>query len=212
MGRWNCSLIKADFIKILEFDKRPFRASFVASVIFDDLDRCKHDSAALVNYFKKFKTKISFLNNDKILTVGGEFCETGQMHIIVFGDYDNYKYEDGDWHMFKFRLVQTLMHELIHWSQYDVRGHGESTMLKYNSKHDEAAYYSSVDEVKAYAHCALMEIYREYPNEPIKTTLEHYCGETYEFISQKVFLDTDELILKRYKKEILRWAKLYKIK
>lgn len=177
--------------------------------VFFDLDEHKNNSSSLAKHLKRFKINISYIGNTDI-TVGGEFDEIGYIYINIFGDFDNFEFTDDAWVMFKFRLIQCIMHELIHWHQFDTRGHGDCKVLKFVSEHPDAKYYSSVDEISAYSHCIVLELRREYPEMSINESLAAYGGETYDYIFNTIFMNNyDNLALKRYEREIKRWEKVY---
>jgi len=204
------SQITADFTKLIPFVSRPFRSGFVPSRITRELDIYKNDLDALTKYLKKYKVIIERHPLENAVTVGGEFCESGRIYLRLFGDYVNYVFTDEEWAMFKFRLVQVLMHELIHWSQYSIRGHGESKICRYVSTHHEASYYSLHDEIEAFAHCMFLEMKRNFPDESIKEVMTHYVGETYEHAIEVVFENNPEnKAVNKYRREILKWEKLY---
>ena len=197
-----------DFITLLQFQKRPFKALFVPNTVFFRLDEHKNNLKSLKIYLREFKIKIFTVPFD-VITVGGEFCETGKVLINLFGDYDGYIFTDDEWFMFKFRLVQVIQHELIHWSQYSMRGHGECRVLKYTSKHPYAAYFSSVDEIGAYSHCVYLELYRECCT--FDENIDFRRSETCAMIIDEVFgNDMSNDALRRYYKDILRWVHHYK--
>ena len=200
-----------DFIKILGFTERPFRAKFIPKKIYRDVDAYKNNVDGLFKYLRKYKIVRELSPLDESITVGGEFDEEGQMVIRLFGDFNSYQFTDGEWAMFKFRLLQCMMHELIHWHQFYARGHSECKVYEYVSEHEDAPYYSSSDEVSAFAHCIFLELKREYPQLPISESIESYGGETYNAIFKDTFdHNFDNKALKRYVNEILRWEKKYK--
>lgn len=199
-----------DFISFLGFKERPFRAKFCPNAVFVSLDRCKNDARKLRNLLKKFKIRVIHEDCSEV-TVGGGFGEDDGITLHIFGDYDGTEFTDEEWFMFKFRLVQTTMHELIHWRQFDSRGHDRSRVLNYVSKHKDAPYYSTLDEVHAFSHCMYLEMRREYPELSMTQIISEYGGETYDHIFNVVFENNEENeALNRYKKEILRWEKIYK--
>lgn len=199
-----------DFISLIKFKVRPFKAKFIPNKIFSDLDSRKNDLYALRMYLRKFCIRIVNIPYDE-LTIGGEFDEEEFILLRIHGDYENIKFNDEEWFNFKFRLVQVLMHELIHWKQYINRGHGDCKTHNFISKHSQAEYYSSHDEIEAFAHCIYLELQREYPGISVLNTIENYGGETYDFIFNTVFKkDFNNKALKQYVKEILKWEKIYK--
>jgi hypothetical protein len=56
------SSLTFDFVDMLNFEERPFRAKFVPAKVWDDLDAYKNDSEVLKNYFKKWRTRVVFLD------------------------------------------------------------------------------------------------------------------------------------------------------
>lgn len=201
----------ADFVSLLKFKTRPFKAKFIPNKIFRDLDSRKNDYWALRMYFRKFRARLEIVQYEDI-TIGGEFDDVNEYVVLrIFGDYDNHAFDESEWFMFKFRLIQVMMHELIHWRQCDRRGHDRCKMHDYISKHPKAEYYSSADEVESFAHCIYLEIRREYPEIPISEAIETYGGETHDFIFNDVFEnDFKNIALSKYVSEILRWDKRYK--
>lgn len=194
----------------MKFTKRPFRTKFLPNAVFLALDAHRYNVETLKAYLNRFKITVEIIENG-IIAVAGEFCESGRIYLTIFSDYSKVVLSDDDWYMFKFRLIQTITHELIHWRQFEKRGHGESRVLKYVSKHDQAAYYSSVDEIVAYSHCILLEIHRDFPEMLVVNVIDEYYSETSEHIFDEIFdNNVENLALIRYKKEILRWEKTYK--
>jgi len=124
-------LEKADFdwMEMLNFYERPFRAKLNPSKLWRDLDEYENDSVGLSNYFKKWRTKIEWKvppNKPlwhKYVAVGGEYApEERQCCIQIYTtNFDNHKFDTVTWNKFKYRVIQTLMHEMIHFMQYDRR-------------------------------------------------------------------------------------------
>lgn len=163
--------INYDWIGFLNFNERPFRAKFVPKKVYSDLDRYKNNSRGLVNYFKKWRTKVEFVKplskkRSDFVAVGGEYdFYTDQCVMIVCSDkFDQHKFTDQSWDRFKQMIIQTLMHELIHFMQYQRRdGNFSSYYLKYKKSEnkktlEDQEYLSCFDEIQAYAHDCYVEI------------------------------------------------------
>ena len=114
-----------DFIEFLGFLERPFRAKFIPSKVWDDLDQYKNDATGLRNYFKKWRFRIEFHKEKKPckrISIGGgyytemEYCE---LDIWTSPDttYDKFKFTDTTWNRFKYRVIQVMMHEFVHFRQ-----------------------------------------------------------------------------------------------
>lgn len=171
-----------DWMDMLNFLERPFRAKFVPAKVWDDLDKYKNDSVGLVNYSKKWRTKIEWLedtSNKKLwkeyLAIGGEYdAEARQCILQIYtNDFNRFKFTSDSWDKFKFKFIQVLMHELIHFMQYDRRNDEWSQyVVPYkkvgNYKKDaERRYLSEFDEIQAYANCVLLDFKVNKPNIPI---------------------------------------------
>lgn len=216
---------KYDWMDMLNFHERPFRASFVPAKVWKDLDKYRNDSKGLSNYFRKWRTKIEWRKNPKespYVWVGGEYDpETRQCQLNIYTkNYDKFKFTDSTWDRFKFKLIQTEMHELIHFMQYDRRYDEYSGyILPYRKvghakKNEEREYLSHFDEIQAYAHCVLLEFKCFKPNIPIETLISrakhrrdsrclHYILRTFNFDYKR-----NEAIPKLMS-HILKWDRKY---
>lgn len=174
--------LKLDFIDLLPFYERPFRAKFIPSKIWDDLDLYKNDSIGLSNYCKKWRTKVQFRKRgrsklyDKVVAIGGEYdCIDRQMYLQIYElDFDKFKFTENTWNRFKFKFLQVMMHELIHFMQYD-RRYDEPTnyILPYRTVgkraiDNERRYLSDFDEIQAYAHCVYLELKCFHPKRSVQ--------------------------------------------
>lgn len=161
-----------DWMEMLNWRERPFRATFVPSKVWKDLDNYRNDGKGLSNYFKKWRTKIEFRPEkskakiyDVKIACGGEYDpQTRQCAIHIYTDhYDTFKFTENSWIKFKFRLMQIVMHELIHFMQFDRRNDEWSGYVLPFKKHkraknnEERKYLSEFDEIQAYAHCILLD-------------------------------------------------------
>lgn len=175
-----------DWLDMLNFYERPFRAKFVPAKVWVDLDRYRNDSVGLSNYFKKWRTKIVwFKEKSKAdffkshIAVGGEYDpESRQCIIQIHTDYyDTFAFTESSWKRFKFKLIQVEMHELIHFMQYDRRSDEWSNYVVpfkrvgHVKKDAERRYLSEFDEIQAYAHCIFLDYKSNKPNIPISTLL-----------------------------------------
>lgn len=178
--------LNIDFIDFLPFSERPFRAKFNPSKIWVDLDQYRNDSKGLSNYFKKWRTKIEF-RTEKLrskcyqttVAMGGEYDpQERQCAIHIYTDYfDKFVFTDTTWARFKFRLIQIMMHELVHFMQFDRRcDEWSGYVLPYKKvkqlkKNEERKYLSEFDEIQAYAHCIYLDFKRNRPTVPVTQLL-----------------------------------------
>jgi hypothetical protein len=191
-------LEKSDFnwMELLNFYEPPFRAKLIPSKVWRDLDEYINDSEGLSNYFKKWKTRLEFREPitkkpTKYVYVGGEYSpEDRQCTILIHStDFNTHQFSDKTWSKFKYRLIQTLMHELIHFMQYDRRYDEYSNYILphkkigHSLKDAERKYLSEFDEIQAYAHCVYLDIKTNHPNTDIAkffsmTKLKERCPST----------------------------------
>jgi len=178
-----------DWLDLLNFYERPFRAKLIPSKVWKDLDRYRNDSVGLANYCKKWRTKVEFRKEKSKakfylshIAIGGEYDpEDRQCIVQIYTDYfDKFKFTDATWDTFKFKFLQVLMHEMIHFMQYDRR------MDKYSNyvvpfkrvghalKDAERRYLSEFDEIQAYAHCIFLDYKVLKPNIPVDTLLSRF--------------------------------------
>jgi len=196
-----------DWLELLNFSTRPFRAKFIPSKIWRDLDRYRNDSVGLSNYVKKWRTKIEWQPQkskakvyDTYLALGGEYSPEDRQCIIqiLTQDFKNFKFSEESWDKFKFRFIQTLMHEMIHFMQYDRRDDQWSNYVVpykrvgHKKKDEERRYLSEFDEIQAYAHCIYLDFKMYRPNVPIEVLLSrckkkidsrtlHYVLKTFDY-------------------------------
>lgn len=175
-----------DWMELLNFYERPFRAKLIPAKVWRDLDNYRNDSKGLSNYFKKWKTRINFRDKptkakmyDKYVAVGGEYSPDERqidLHIYTL-KFDRFPFEDKTWNQFKYKLIQTLMHELIHFMQYDRRADQWSNYvlphkkIGHAKKDAERRYLSEFDEIQAYAHCVFLDFKTRRPRMEIEHLL-----------------------------------------
>ena len=175
-----------NWMEMLNFYEQPFRAKLIPAKVWKDLDRYRNDSVGLTNYVRKWRTKINWVtvipkkkSYETNVYVGGEYDPNDRQCILIIyaKDFDNFPFTDEKWVRFKFRLIQTLMHEIIHFMQYDRRDDIWSTyVVPYKKvgiakKDAERRYLSEYDEIQAYAHCVYLDYKMRKPNVPIETLL-----------------------------------------
>ena len=180
-----------NWMEILNFHERPFRAKFIPAKIWRDLDRYRNDGKGLSNYFRKWRTRIEFRpepSNAKMyevyLATGGEYDpNTRQCTIHIYSsNYNKHKFTSASWDKFKYRLLQIQMHELIHFMQYDRRCDIWRNYIvpfkrvKQQKKNDERKYLSEFDEIQAYAHCVYLDFKTFRPNIPVEELLSRAKG------------------------------------
>lgn len=161
-----------DWMDLLNFYERPFRAKLIPAKVWRDLDCYRNDSKGLSNYFRKWKTRVGFRKEpskakmyEKYVAVGGEYSPDERkidIHIYTL-KFDKFPFDDTTWEKFKYKLIQTLMHELIHFMQYDRRDDQWSNYVLPHKKighkkiDSERKYLSEFDEIQAYAHCVYLD-------------------------------------------------------
>ena len=190
-------------MEMLNFYERPFRAKLNPSKIWRDLDEYENDSVGLSNYFKKWRTKIEWKvppNKPlwhKYVAVGGEYApEERQCCIQIYTtNFDNHKFDTVTWNKFKYRVIQTLMHEMIHFMQYD-RRYDESSnyvvpykRIGHSKKDAERRYLSEFDEIQAYAHCVYLDFKMKRPKVPLNLLLNR-CKKKRDSSTLHYFLKT----------------------
>ena len=184
-------LEKADFdwMDLLNFYERPFRAKLIPAKVWVDLDSYKHDSIGLANYARKWRTKIEWRNEKSkakwatnYVAIGGEYSpDDRQITLQIYTKkFNNFPFTDKSWSSFKMRFIQTLMHEIIHFMQYDRRGDEWSNyVVPYKKvgiakKDEQRAYLSEFDEIQAYAHCVYLDFKMRRPKVDISVLLNRY--------------------------------------
>jgi hypothetical protein len=171
-----------DFVDMLNFEERPFRAKFIPAKIWDDLDKYKNNSQGLQNYFKKWKCKVVFkmpIKEGKYIPVGGfYYMDDNHSELDIYTiNYDKFKFTDKSWNRLKYKILQVTMHELIHCRQY-MGKHEEYTSSKVkfhktgNARIDDNRHYhSGRDEIEAYAHCIFLDFKFYRPKLPITSLI-----------------------------------------
>jgi hypothetical protein len=178
-----------DWMGILNFYEKPFRAKLIPSKVWKDLDSCRNDSSRLANYVRKWRTKIEWRHEkskaqwtNTHVGIGGEYApDERQITIQIYTDkFNTFTFTEASWRSFKMRFMQTLMHEIIHFMQYDRRGDEWSNyVVPYKKvgiakKDSQRAYLSEFDEIQAYAHCVYLDFKMRRPNVEINILLSRY--------------------------------------
>lgn len=212
-----------DFIDMLNFENRPFRAKVIPAKIWVDLDSYKDNIYGLSNYCKKWRTKVQFVK-DKSTSVGGEYDSIdNQCTLFIFAPkfhHMKFNKETLSWKEFKYQFIQTLMHEMVHVMQYS-NNIGNTTVYSHklsgkSSIDDERDYHSELGEIQAYAHCIFLDL-RTISDEPIVDLLKR-CKTTKESQTLTSILETfdnsfdENYGLHRLIKEIIRWDMRYNMK
>ena len=178
--------LSIDFIDFLPFAERPFRAKFIPSKVWIEMDGCKNNAEKLINYCKKWKTSIKFLRNpskskfyQEYIAVGGEYDPEQRKNTVLIytHHFNSFQFTERSWNRFKYKFIQTIMHEFVHFMQYD-RRYDEGTAYYYPYKssnrrriEEDRNYYSHFDEIQAYAHCIYLDYRCKYPNKPVEELL-----------------------------------------
>jgi hypothetical protein len=175
-----------DWLDMLNFYERPFRAKLIPSKVWLDLDNYRNDSKGLTNYVKKWRTRVEFMPEkskakvyETYIAIGGEYDAESRQCILQIRTikYDTFQFTPDSWARFKYKFIQVLMHEMIHFMQYDRRRDEWSNyVVPYkligNRKIDEErAYLSEFDEIQAYGHCIWLDYKMFKPNIPVDDLL-----------------------------------------
>lgn len=225
--------INYDWMEMLNFYERPFRAKLIPSKIWRDLDEYKNDSVGLSNYFKKWRTKIEFREPlkknwalSKYIAVGGEYApEERQCCIQIYTyDFNKHEFTVNSWKKFKYRVIQTLMHEMIHFMQYD-RRYDESSnyvlphkKVGHSLKDAERKYLSEFDEIQAYANCVYLDIKTNHPNIEVSKFLsmpklrERCPSSTLKYILKTFNYDSrNNKAIHKLFQQVMKWDRKYKL-
>ena len=226
--------INFDWMDLLSFQERPFRAKLIPSKVWRDLDRYKNDSKGLSNYFKKWRTKIEFLKEPNAaivyknyVAVGGEYDPETRQSIIQIHtlEFDKFNFSDKSWDKFKYRVIQTLMHELVHFMQYDRRCDESSNYilphkkLGQDKKDSERRYLSCFDEIQAYAHCVYVDLKTNHPHREVSSLLsikkikQRSPSSTLRYILKTFNYDhVNNYAIPKLFQQIVKWDRKYKNK
>jgi len=216
-----------DFVDMLNFEDRPFRAKFNPAKIWNDLDSYKNDATGLRNYFKKWRFSIVFHKEKKptktISVGGGYYTDEGRSELDIWNspdcNFNKHKFTDSSWARFKFRVIQVSMHELIHCKQYYGKPEEYAATKVYYSKtgiqriDDNRDYHAGRDEIEAYAHCVYLDFKNKRPTVPIATLIRY--AKTYKVSKnltgiQKVFrTDRHNEVIPLLLRKILVWERRY---
>lgn len=218
-----------DWMELLNFYERPFRAKIIPSKIWSDLDRYINDPVGLVNYCKKWRTKVNFLqqpSKSKIyktyVAIGGEYSpEDRQVELHIYTkEFNTHKFTPEAWDKFKYRFIQTLMHEMIHFMQYYRRNDQWShyvvpyKKVGHMKKDNERRYLSEFDEIQAYAHCVYLDFKCNRPNHTIPELLGranrirdsrtlHYFLKTFDYDYR------NNQAISKIMQQIMKWDRKY---
>lgn len=219
-----------DWMDLLNFYERPFRAKLVPSKVWRDLDNYRNDSKGLSNYFKKWKTRIGFRKEpsnakmyEKYVAVGGEYSpDDRQIDIHIYTlKFDKFHFDDKTWNKFKYKLIQVLMHELIHFMQYDRRADQWSNYvlphkkIGHAKKDAERRYLSEFDEIQAYAHCVYLDFKTRRPHMDIEDLLSraktHRDSTTLHYFLKTFHYDyKNNAAVPKIMQQIVKWDRKYK--
>lgn len=217
--------LNIDFIDVLDFEERPFRAKFVPAKVFSDLDKYRNNPTGLKNYFKKWRFSINYKPEKKLgnnIAVGGWYTidkNTSELDIYDNLKFKNFDFTDNNWHRFKYRCIQVAMHELIHCKQY-MGKHEDFSASKVKYKRtgkkridDNREYHAGRDEIEAYAHCIFLDFKMKRPTMSVAEILRKPNAKNYsKNLSgiQRVYKDDrrNEVIPLLFRK-ILTWERKY---
>lgn len=221
--------VQYDWLEMLDFYERPFRAKLIPAKIWKDLDRYRNNAVGLGNYTKKWRTRIEWrkeLSKSKYyktyIALGGEYDpEERQCVMLIHTDkYDTFSFTDKSWERFKYKFIQVLCHEMIHFMQFDRRGDQWSNYvlphkkIGHARKDEERRYLSEFDEIQAYAHCVYLDFKFYKPNVPVETLLKR-ChkvndSKTLSYILKAFGYDyRNNLAIPKLMQQIAKWERKY---
>jgi hypothetical protein len=178
-----------DWMDILNFDEKPFRAKLIPAKVWSDLDSYRNDQVGLSNYVRKWRTKIEWKKEkskakwtENHVAIGGEYDpDKRQCSLHIYTEkFNAFPFTTSSWISFKMRFMQTLMHEIIHFMQFNRRGDEWSTyVVPYKKvgiakKDAQREYLSEFDEIQAYAHCVYLDFKMRRPKVDISVLLNRY--------------------------------------
>jgi hypothetical protein len=219
----------SNWMDLLNFYERPFRAKLVPAKVWKDLDNYRNDSKGLVNYVKKWRCKIEWKpekSKAKIFLthvgVGGEYDPEKRQSVLIIHtmNFNKFPFTEPSWDAFKYRIIGTLMHEIIHFMQFHRRGDEWSNyVVPYKKvgharKDAERAYLSEFDEIQAYAHCVYLDFKSFRPNVPIDTLLNR-CKKHRDSKTLHYFLKTfnydfrNNVSPQKIAQQITKWDRKY---
>jgi len=214
-------------MQMLNFEELPFRAKFIPSKIWEDLDKYQNNATGLRNYFKKWRFSIIWHQEKKptksIAVGGGYYPDEGRSELDIYTspdtDFNRYKFTEASWNRFKFRVIQVAMHELIHCKQYYGKPEEYCATKVYYARtgikriDDNRDYHAGRDEIDAYAHCVYLDFKMKRPTIPVGELIRH--AGTYKVSKnlagiQKVF-QTDKYneVVPLLLRKILKWERKY---
>lgn len=218
-----------NWMDILNFYERPFRAKLIPAKIWKDLDEYENDSLGLSHYCRKWRTKVDFQKEPskakvwkRYIGVGGEYDPENRQCVIIIHTttFDTHQFTPSSWDKFKYKFIQTLMHEMIHFMQYDRRDDQYSNYVVpykkvgHKKKDAERAYLSEFDEIQAYAHCVYLDYKMGKPNIPVVELIAR-SNKTIDSRTLHYFLKTFDYDYKnnhaipKIMKQILKWDRKY---
>lgn len=221
--------IEIDWMDMLNFYERPFRAKLIPAKVWNDLDKYKNDPVGLTNYCKKWRCKVEWLKEPskaelykKYVAIGGEYdAETRQVILQIYTTkYSTFEFTQDSWDKFKYKFFQVLMHELIHFMQYDRRADEWSNYvvpykkIGHAKKDKERRYLSEFDEIQAYAHCVLLDFKCFKPKVPVETLMarakKRHDSKTLRYILKTFDYDyKNNVAIPKLMQQIIKWERKY---
>lgn len=216
-----------DFMQMLKFEELPFRAKFIPSKIWSDLDKYENDATGLRNYFKKWRFSIVWHHEKKptkhIAVGGGYYPDECRSELDIYTspdtDFNRYEFTQASWDRFKFRIIQVAMHELIHCKQYYGKPDEYCATKVYYARtgikriDENKDYHAGRDEIDAYAHCVYLDFKTKRPTIPVADLIRH--AGTYKVSKnlsgiQKLFrTDKYNEVVPLLLRKILTWERRY---
>ena len=214
--------LNKDFAEICGFKTREIKRKIIISKIWNDLDKFKNDIGGLTKYFKRYRTDVyatvSLCPYENI-PVSGFYCpESNRIELIVGSfAYDIWDFTDEKWSEFKFIVIQTFCHELIHMMQFANRDFNWSERkckyrkIKSKAINEDREYHASLDEIQAYAHCIYLEMMEFGMGIPDEKSKSHFynCSVTFQAILKVFGRRMDEPVIQKTIYHINRWHKRY---